>query len=258
MSDIALPTVGRPRKIAFYLVVGFFSLLIFGFLTFAVPLLPSVVIGWFDRDLFGIHQLHEMNNGAISLLVLVGMVVQLRRPRHKLAGLLMALAAVGASFLVSLATGNMVAMELPFLLFPLAALALHPARGELRRLGRVGRPALLALVAVAAVPLLVYAFRQLNLQLSAPAADTHAQFRHYSAMAGIATAIVVMGLLASFDIGGWRLPAWGAGFLVLFLGLTSLVFPLQASSLGTIWAVLALVWGVAFIGVTEWERRRTS
>jgi hypothetical protein len=258
MSNIALPTVGRARSIAFYLVVGFFCLFLFGFLTFAIPLLPSVVVGWFDRDLFGIHQLHEMNNAAFSLVIFFGMAVQLRHPERKVAGVLMVIAGIGAGFVINTALGRQPFGELPFLLFPLAAIALHPGRSEVRRLGRISQPALLALVAVATVPLFVYAFRHINMQLGAPAADTHAQFRHYSAMAGLTVAIVASGLLSSFGISGWWICGWGAGFLAVFLGATSLVFPYQASSAGLLWGTLTIVWGFVFIVVTERQRRHAA
>lgn len=256
MSDITFPTVGRTRKFAFYFVVGFFCLLLAVFLTFAIPLLPSVVVGWFDRDLFSVHQLHEMNNAALSLLILIGVALQLRHPERKVAGLLMVIMVIATGFVLNIVIGVSPLAELPFLLFPLAAAALHPRRAEMLRLGRIGQRELLALVAVAAVPLVVYAYRHVNLQVAAPAADTHAQFRHYSSMAGYSLGIVFIGLLASLDINGWRIPAWGAGFLAIFLGLTSVVFPHQTSSAGSLWGALAIVWGLAFIAVAEWKRRQ--
>lgn len=74
----------------------------------------------------------------------------------------------------------------------------------------------------------------------------------------LAIAILLVGLLASFKITGWSIPAWGAGFLLLYLGLTSVVFPGQASSVGVLWGALAIVGGLAFFAAAAWSRRKES
>lgn len=255
MTDITLSTVGRPRKIAFYIVVGLFCLMI---VIFTSWLLPVLVTGWFNPSHFGIHQLHEMNNAALNVVVLAGMALQLHRPERKVGGMLMVLLLVGTIFIINMVAGTNPMQILPFVLFPLVAALLHPNRGEMLRPGGIGQPILLALVAVAAAPLLLYAVNQINLQVAAPAGDSHAEFNHYITMAGLAIAILLAGLLASFKITGWSIPAWGAGFLLLYLGLTSVVFPGQASSVGALWGALAIVGGLAFFAVTAYLRRRAS
>jgi nitrite reductase (NO-forming) len=55
---------------------------------------------------------------------------------------------------------------------------------------------------------------------------------------------------------GWRLTAWVAGILPALLGFTSLLYPDNASSLGPAWAIAAIVWGIAFVGLAE--RTRTA
>jgi hypothetical protein len=48
MTDMTLSTMSRPRKIAFYLVVGLFCLMI---VIFTAWLLPVAVTGWFNARL---------------------------------------------------------------------------------------------------------------------------------------------------------------------------------------------------------------
>lgn len=254
MTDTAFPIVSQKRRVAFYVLVGLFSLLLIAFTGFMIPILPGVIIGWFTPDLFGIHQLHEMSNGALTWVILAGVLLQFHHPERKVAGVQMANVAVMTSLVISIVTGTFFPGTLLFLLFTLAVAWLHPKRGEMLRFRRIGQPELLALVAVAAVPLLLYAANQVSLQLGPAAADEHGQFTHYTAMANVAITILLLGLLASFGTTGWRIPAWGAGFVAIVLGLTSVVFPEQSSSVGLLWGGLAIVWGLAFIGIAEWKR----
>jgi hypothetical protein len=73
-------------------------------------------------------------------------------------------------------------------------------------------------------------------------------------MVTVPVVVIAVGVLAGFKTVGWRIPAWGAGFVAVFFGLTSVVFPEQASSVGRLWGTLAIVWGLLFIGVAEWKR----
>lgn len=259
MTDTIMPVVSqmsRKRRIAFYIVVGLFSLLVIVFGVFLFPILPSVFIGWFNPNLFGIHQLHEMNAGASSWLVLAGMLLQLHKPERKVAALQMANLGILSSIVVSLVAGTFFPFTLLFIAFTAGAAWLHPKREEMLRFGRPGNPELLALVALAAVPFIVFASNQLRLQLMAAASDPHAQFGHYGSMVGVAITSLLVGLLASFKTTGWRIPAWGAGFVAIVFGLTSVVFPVQSSSVGSFWGSLAIMWGLAFISVAEWKCRK--
>lgn len=256
MAERAFPTVSRRRRAAFYVPVVLFSLLLIAFTGFIIPILPSVIIGWFNQDLFGVHQLHEMTNGSLSWLLIAGMLLQLHRPADKVAALQMANLVIIVSIVVSLVAGTFFPITVLFLLFTAGAALLHPRRREMLRFGRLGHPELLALVMVAAVPLLIYTANQIDLQLNAPAGDEHAEFAHYAGMANVALTLLLVGLLASFKTPGWRIPAWGAGFVAIVFGLTSVVFSTQASSVGLLWGSLAIVWGLAFIIVGEWKHRR--
>jgi hypothetical protein len=68
MTEATFPIASRKRQVGFYITVGLFSLLLIAFTGFMIPVLPSVIIGWFNPDLFGIHQLHEMNGGGCNKL----------------------------------------------------------------------------------------------------------------------------------------------------------------------------------------------
>jgi Na+/citrate or Na+/malate symporter len=255
MTDTALPGVSGRRRIAFYIPVVLLSLALIVFTGFIIPLLPGVIAGWFNPDLYGIHQLHEMSNGALTWVILAGVLLQLHRPERKVAAIQMANVVVLVSLVVSLATGTFFPGTLVFLLFTVTIAWLHPRRQEMLRFGRVRHPALLALVVVAAVPLLFYAAAQISLQLGPAAADEHGQFAHYASMANVVVTLLLLGLLASFGTTGWRIPAWAAGSVAVVFGLTSVVFPGQTSSVSLPWAIATIVWGLAFIGVAEWRRR---
>jgi hypothetical protein len=67
--------------------------------------------------------------------------------------------------------------------------------------------------------------------------------------------IIFLGLFASLKWPGWRVPAWGAAFSLFMLGLTSLLMPNQASSVGELWGTLAILTSFAFVSVAELEGR---
>jgi hypothetical protein len=66
------------------------------------------------------------------------------------------------------------------------------------------------------------------------------------------------GLLASMKTTGWLITARFAGVGAILFGLASLINDDYASALDTGWAVLALLGGVAFVAVAEWEARQAS
>jgi hypothetical protein len=258
MTGTALPIVSPKRRIVFYIPVVLLSVALIAFTGFMIPLLPGVIVGWFNPELFGIHQLHEMSNGALTWVTLAGVLLQLHRPERKVAAVQMVNLVVLVSLMIILATGTFFPGTLVFLLLTVAIAWLHPRRQEMLRFGRIRHPALLALVVIAAVPLLLYAAAQIRLQLGPSGADEHGQFAHYASMAYVMVTLLLLGLLASFGTTGWRIPAWATGFVAIVFGLTSVVFPGQTSSVGLPWAILAILWGLAFIGVAEWKRVSTS
>jgi hypothetical protein len=262
MTDTAVLTTGPKRRIAFFLLVGFFSLL---FLTLNVILYPFpfillVIVGWFNPEPFGIHLLQDMMYGALNGVMLAGILLQFHKPERKVAALQMVILLLFGSMIGEIIEGSFIALHhylafLQFSVFIGGIALLHPARQEILRFGRPGNPELLALVGVAAAPLLIYAVNQWSLQLAA-GIDEVASTQRYSVMAYSAVDILLLGLLAGFKTTGWRIPAWGAGFIAIVLGLPSVVFTGQASSVGPLWGILAIIWGLAFVGVAEWKRRK--
>jgi hypothetical protein len=258
VTDTVFPTTSPKRRVAFYVLAALFSLLLIVFSGVMIPLLPLVIIGWFNPDLFGIHQLHEMSNGAITWVVFAGVLLQLHRPERKVAAVQMANVAVLTAVIISLVAGTFFPGALVFFLLTAAVAWLHPRRQDMLRLGGIRHPALLALVAIAAVPVLLYAAAQISLQLGPAGADEHGEWGHYAVMAQVVVTVLLLGLLTSFGTTGWRIPAWATGFVAIVFGLTSVVFPGQSSSISLPWAIAAIVWGLAFIGVAEWKRVSTS
>jgi hypothetical protein len=77
-------------------------------------------------------------------------------------------------------------------------------------------------------------------------------------MAAVAIAVVLLGLLAAARTQGWRLPAWSAGTAAIIVGLASCVLPDVPGSVGQACGALAVVWGVLFVAVAEWQGRRVA
>ncbi|MGH7428482.1 MAG: hypothetical protein ACREJ4_09040, partial [Candidatus Methylomirabilaceae bacterium] len=182
-----------------------------------------------------------------------GMLAQLRTPSKNVAGQLMALIPWVGLALTSALTNIPVRFAPAPILGALTLLAtiLHPTGRDLFRsfsVSRVNR-VMLALVIIAAVPLL--AFASTNIGLPRTLTNDHAALGHYGFMAAFSFTVIGVGLLASLRPDGWWLPAWLAGLLSALLGLASVVFPDVDSSLGLVWALAAIAWGVVFVAAAE-------
>ncbi|MDP3880868.1 MAG: hypothetical protein Q8Q32_01650 [bacterium] len=89
----------------------------------------------------------------------------------------------------------------------------------------------------------------------------HVAEGHYRNMAAFSFIVFLVSLLASFRTRGplrhssseasWRLAAWVAGFLPILLGLASVVLPNAESSLGLLWGLAAIIWGIVFVVAAE-------
>jgi hypothetical protein len=204
------------------------------------------------------HRVHDLTFGFLFVPAIVGILAQLRRPSKNVAGMLMALipsAGLLLTLLLTLVvTNNTNVLQPPWVTVMMAALLaalLHPAERAFFRSFRVSRVnwVMLALVAIAAVPLLAFAATSIRLQ--GTITDEHAAAGHYGFMAAFAFTVIGIGLLASLRPDGWRLTAWVAGLLPVFLGLTSLIYADASSSLGLVWAVAAIAWGFGFVTAAE-------
>jgi hypothetical protein len=226
-----------------------------------VLLQPALVAGLLGQEMAGHigghfrephHRVHDLTFGLLFGTGVAGLVVQLWRPSANVAGQLMALIPWAALVLTSAITNRWVFAPLPILgALTLLATILHPTGRDLFRsfsVARVNR-AMVALVIIAAVPLLVLASTNIGLQTTL--SDDHASLGHYGFMAAFSVTVIGVGLLASLRPDGWWLPAWVAGLLAASLGLASLVFPDAGSSLGLVWGLAAVAWGVAFVAAAE-------
>jgi hypothetical protein len=202
------------------------------------------------------HRVHELTYSFLFGVAAVGMLAQLRTPSKNVAGQLMALIP-WVAFVLAFALGNILVVLLrpPFVpifgALALLATILHPTwRGlfssfSVSRVNRV----LLALVIIAAVPLLI--FPSTNIGLQRTVTDEHAAQGHYGYMAAFSFTVIGVGLLASLRPVGWWLPSWVAGLLPVLLGLTSVMYTDNSGSLGLVWALGAIAWGVVFVAAAE-------
>lgn len=254
----------RVRAIAFKVVVVLSALFILaGFnLVFLM-----IVVSWLPAEMYlGIigdpavellpHRMHDSINPVLAWSLLIGIVVQLRRPVQRQAPLLMVAAFPIVLTIVEVATGTFSFMENlpPYVIFSLLVL-LHPRTRDLIRFQRMDR-VMTALTVGAAAAWLPFAYAQMELQALGIAGDPHALKDHWSRMAIFAGLIVVWAFLGSSDRPGWRITAWVTGLASAWYGLQSIVFG-GASAAALPWAIGAVVWGAAFIAAAE-RRARSS
>ena len=81
--------------------------------------------------------------------------------------------------------------------------------------------------------------------------DEHSEFMHWGIGATLALSVILFGFLATLRFSGWKITAWMAGAIAIVIGITSIAFPTQASSVGAVWGTASLIWGILFIGVTQ-------
>lgn len=274
-----LTRLGR-RGFAFYAALTVFALFMVGFV--GSTLLP-VVTFWFgvpaqfpadfgELQFVESHRLHLIIRSAIAWTIIVPIIALFWRPRqsigavYQLAAFMLFLTGVQLVSRPEYITLTDVIATGVVLLLTAAVAVFHPSRDLLRdglRPTRLSRP-LLALAAVAAVPLLVYAADQLALQRVAVPLEATGEFAehvlgfHFGDMFVASMLIILLGIVASLRPVGWWLPAATAGFFAIVIGVASVMFPAVSSSVGVIWGTLAIVWGIAFIGVSIRERSNTK
>ncbi len=221
--------------------------------------LTSLVIAWFE-DVEGVAgPVTDLGYGVLfGIILTTGLLVQLRRPEQKIAGVQQTFLVIPALVIGSAIASDSQNLVPALILLPAIGilLALHPAREEFFRRGDVLSRTLLAITVIAAVPLVAYA-----LDMGAQARDLEGPPHHVqrlSTMAAMAVAIVLTGLLAALQTRGWRIPAWSAGTAAIIFGLASVAFPDQPGAVGRGWGGVAIAGGVLFIGLAEWEVRRAT
>lgn len=249
------------RRIAFNAVVGLLVLALA--IQWWVVITPVVV--WFPDafvddffssrvDQFSIHRIHRLALALSHVVVLIGLVIQFRRPERKEAPMWQASAFFATAIIVNLMVGPTAEKVPPplWIIFGLGLLAgaLHPISPLLRVPKPLDRR-LLALTAVVAVPMAFYVVDQIGLQVSGIEADPHWAGSHYQFAGEFGLHLILLSLVSSTAFTGRRVTAWMAGMSALLMGAASLVSPDQASSLGTVWGPVLAAWGVFFVLVFE-------
>jgi hypothetical protein len=245
----------RFRRIAFnawaaVLVAGF-GVVFFGF--------TSLVLAWFQEVEGVAGPVTDLGYGVlVGIIQTTGLLVQLRSPERKIAGVQQAFLVIPALVVGSAIASDSQNLVPALILLPAIGilLALHPARNEFFKRGAAPSRTLLAITIIAAVPLGAYA-----LDMGAQARDLGGPPHHVqrlSTMAAMAVAILLTGLLAAVQTRGWRIPAWSAGTAAIVFGLASVVFPDQRGAVGRGWGGVAIAGGVLFIAVAEREVRRAA
>jgi hypothetical protein len=211
------------------------------------------------------HRVHDLTYGLLFTTGIVGLLAQLRRPSHSVAGMSMALVPwAGLVLAAILSTDSRVILSAERLLvaaLTIVVVLLHPAGLDFFQSFRVPRFnwMMLALVAIAAVPLIGFASANISLQGAVdPVSDSHAALGHYGFMAAFSFTTIGVGALASLRPDGWRLTAWVTGLLPTLIAITSVVYPNASSSLSIGWVVAATAWGAVFIAVAELTKNDES
>ena len=216
----------------------------------------TIVFGIVGPD----QEIHAVHNTMVAALLIVltapPMVAVARAPERAIRPLVI---------LAALAVAGLAAMALaltpdPFILPVLVLIGvlwvLVPSREDAIPMGRPS-PLMLALVLAAAVALVPYAIDNAELQRTDHTSD-HAAFFHWVETSFTAAGIVLVGLVAALRPRAFRMATWSAGLALAIIGAASVLFPGYASALAPPWSWAAMVGGLAFIGVGEWEARRPS
>ena len=215
----------------------------------------TIVFGIVGPD----QEIHAVHNAVVASLLLVltapPMIAVARAP----AGAIRPLVILGVLAIAGLAAMALALTPDPFILPVLILIGvlwwLAPSRE-----GAIppGRPSLLMVVLVlaGAVLLVPYALGSAELQRTDHVSD-NAAFYHWVETAFTAFGIVLVGLLAALRPGAFRMATWLAGLALAVLGAASVLFAQHASALASPWSWAALAGGLVFIGVGEWEARRS-
>jgi len=202
-----------------------------------------------------IHAVHNAVVGSLLLVLSAPPVIQVARfPELPLRHLVI-LAAVAVAALATMAMSlTLDPFTLPFVVLTGVLWAIVPDRGGAVPAGRPS-PIMLAVVIVAAVPLVMYAIAQAELQRTDPLSE-HSAFFHWVEMSFYSIAIVLLGFLAAFRPDAFRMAAWMGGLALAILGGASVLFGQHASAIAAPWSWAALAVGLAFIALGEWEARK--
>ena len=221
----------------------------------------AVAFGLFTI-VFGIvspeQEMHAIHNVVVaSLLIMLSAppaIVVARAPDRSITALVI-LAAVAIASVATMALSlTLDPFTLPFAILVGVLWLLVPSREGSVPAGRSSL-IMLALVVIAAAPLIVYALSQAELQRTDDASE-HAAFFHWVESSFYAIAVLLLGLLAALRPVAFRMAGWMAGLALSLLGGASLLVGEYASALESPWSGAALIGGLVFVGVGEFESRR--
>ena len=224
--------------------------------------MSAMVFGAFTI-VFGIvgpdQQVHSFHNAVVAALLLVlsapPALAVARAPARSMQPLLflgmLAVAGLGTMAL----SLTLDPFTLPFVLLIGVLWVLRPSNEPVIPDGRPS-PVLLVLVLLASAPLLTYALGQAEFQ-RIDTVSSHDTFFHWIETSFYSVAVLLLGVLAALRPAAHRLAAWCAGVGLAVLGAASLALGSYASALDTGWAAAALVGGLVFITLAEWEARRS-
>jgi hypothetical protein len=203
-------------------------------------------------------EIHAVHNAIvvalISVLTVPPLVVVARRPEEAAPELLILIALVVVGVVAMAISLTPDPFTVPVLVLIVALWFLAPSRDGAVPVGRPSLPMLV--LGVAALALLVpYVLGNANLSRTDQTSD-HARFFHWVEAAFFALGIPVLALVGALRPRAYRIATWSAGIGLALLGAASVLFTSLPSALPSPWSWLALVGGLAFIGLGEWEARR--
>ena len=256
-GDVDDRSVRTARRYAFRILTVLFGVASFGGL-FGV----GIVIGWYDTTEGGIHRVHDLGFGILfGVILTTAFLAMARRPETKPSVFLQVVAVAAASLLAGAVAQAVGYVVIGIIVAAAAAilLALHPDRTGVLHPAARPSPVLGALAVVGSVPLIWYAVITAGLQRNGLPADPHVEQGHWVTMSAMAFGLVLVGLLASAQIRGWRLTAWCSGVGIAVFGLASIVFressqgrrsPTRGDK-GMLWGIVALIGGLLFVTAAE-------
>jgi hypothetical protein len=221
----------------------------------------GVVFGLFTI-VFGIvgpdQEIHAVHNAVVASLLLVltapPLIAVARAPGNAIRPLVI----LGALTVAGLSAMAVALTPDPFILPVLVLIGvlwwLAPTREGVIPPGRMSL-VMLGLVIAGAVLLLPFAVEQAGLQRTDRTSD-HAAFYHWVEMAFTAVGIVLVAFVAALRPAAFRVATWSAGLALAILGAASLAFAGHPSALAAPWSLAALLGGLAFMAVGEWESRK--
>jgi len=241
------PSKGRVRAFRVIAAIMAVSAVVFGLVTAVLGIVSEAQ---------EIHAFHNVIVASLLLVLSAPPAIAAARAPERAAAPLLHLVMLGVAGVVTMAVALMIdVFTLPFIALAAVLLLLRVPREPFVGPGRPSIP-LAVLVAIAAVPLFGYALDQAELQ-RVDATSEHAEFNHWVEVSFYAAAIPLLGALAAIRPRAFRMSAWSSGVALALMGGGSLLLPSYASALDAPWAWAALLGALVFLGVAEWEARRT-